>query len=304
MIIVDVLTGSVRAGTSVLYASLGELIAERAGIVNLGTEGSMVAGALGAFAGTAITGNAWLGALFGGICGSAIALIHAFLVISRNANQLASGLAVMFFGVGITAFFGRSLVTEQIKGLEPIHIPLLSDIPWIGRILFYHDGLTYVSYLVVPLLWFVIFKTKWGVMLRATGEKDEVVFAYGVNPKLVKYAAVLAGGFLAGLGGAQLSIAFTNTWVENMTMGRGIIAVALVIFSAWNPVRAMYGAYLYGGAQSLQLVVQQQGIAISPYFLLMTPYVLTLVALYWVGKNQRSMMPEGLSKVFSGAGRS
>jgi simple sugar transport system permease protein len=300
--IVDIFTGAIRSGTSVLFASLGELIAQRAGVVNMGTEGSMLAGALGAFAATAYTGNPWLGILCGGLCGAAMALIHAFLVITRNANQLASGLTVMFFGIGITAFFGRSLVSKQINGFEPIAIPGLSKIPILGPILFHHDILTYLSFILAPIIWLMLYKTRWGVILRATGEKDEVVYAYGVNPKFIRYLAVLAGGFLAGLGGAQLSTAFTHTWVENMTQGRGIIAVALVIFASWLPYRAMLGAYLFGGAQALQLVVHPTGAPISPFLLFMTPYVLTLVAMFIVERKQRSLMPEGLSKVFTGAG--
>jgi simple sugar transport system permease protein len=300
--IIDIFTGAIRSGTSVLFASLGELIAQRAGVVNMGTEGSMLAGALGAFAATAYTGNPWLGILCGGLCGAAMALIHAFLVITRNANQLASGLTVMFFGIGVTAFFGRSLVSKQINGFEPIAIPGLSKIPILGPILFHHDILTYLSFILAPIIWLMLYKTRWGVILRATGEKEEVVYAYGVNPKFIRYLAVLAGGFLAGLGGAQLSTAFTHTWVENMTQGRGIIAVALVIFASWLPYRAMLGAYLFGGAQALQLVVQQTGAPISPFLLFMTPYILTLVAMYIVERKQRSLMPEGLSKVFTGAG--
>jgi ABC-type uncharacterized transport system permease subunit len=302
MNVVDIGTGAIRAGTSVLYASLGELIAERAGVVNLGTEGSMLGGALGAFAVTVWSGNPWLGALAGGLFGALLALIHAFLVISRKANALASGLTVMFFAIGLTSFLGRGFVNKQINGFEPIAIPFLSKIPFVGPLLFQHDGLTYISILLVPTLWFLIFKTRIGVILRATGEREEVVFTYGFSPKLIRYCAVMAGGFLAGIGGAQLSTAYTHTWVENMTQGKGIVAVALVIFAAWRPAKALLGAYLFGGAQALQLVIQQQGYDISPFLLFMTPYVITLLALYLVARKQRSQMPEGLSKVFTGAG--
>ncbi len=297
----DILIGAISSGTSVLFATLGELLAQRSGIVNLGTEGSMLAGALGAFAGTVWSGNPFVGALCGGICGALIALIHAFLVISRGANQLASGLTVMFFGMGVTAFFGRSFVNKQINGLDSISIPGLSQIPFVGRVLFQHDALTYLSFLLVPLMWFFLFRTRWGVILRATGEREEVVYAYGVSPQMVRYLAVVAGGFLAGLGGAQLSIAYTSTWVENMTQGRGSVAVALVIFASWLPQRAMLGAYLFGGAQALQLVMQQSKIVISPFLLFMAPYVLTLIALFIVEYRQRSQIPEELRKVFVGA---
>jgi ABC-type uncharacterized transport system permease subunit len=297
-----ILTGSIRAGTSVLYASLGEVVSQRAGVINLGTEGSMLAGALGAFAVTASTGNPWLGILAGGCCGGLLALVHAFLVIHRHANQLATGLTVMFFAMGLTAFFGRGFVNVQINGFEPYRIPFLGDIPWLGPILFQHDPLTYFSFILVPALGWLLFKSRWGIILRATGEREEVVFAYGISPVLIKYAAVVCGGFLAGVGGAQLSTAYTHTWVENMTQGKGIVAVALVIFAAWRPSRAMLGAYLFGGAQALQLLVQQQGYEISPFLLFMVPYVLTIVALYVVERRRQGQIPEALGKVFSGTG--
>ncbi|MFC5703134.1 ABC transporter permease [Cohnella faecalis] len=298
--IADILTGAIRSGTSVMLASQGELVSERAGVINLGTEGSMLGGALGGFAVTVWTGSPWLGALAGGLCGVLIALIHAFLVLSCGANQLATGLTIMFFGMGVTAFFGRDFVSEQIVGFNPVAIPLLSDIPFLGPILFDHDPLTYLSILLVPLLWFIIFRTRVGIMLRTAGEREEVLFASGINPKLVRYLAVLVGGFLAGLGGAQLSVAYTHSWVENMTAGRGVVAVALVIFASWKPARAMLGAYLFGAAQALQLTVQQQGLAISPFFLFMVPYLLTLLALLIVERRQKSQTPEALGKVFAG----
>lgn len=298
--IADILTGAIRSGTSVLYATQGELISERAGVNNLGTEGSMLAGAFLGFAVTVWTGNPWLGALAGGFGGMLISFLHAFLVVTCQANQLASGLTLMFFGIGITSFFGRSFVSEQIVGFNPVSIPVLSEIPFIGDILFHHDPLTYLSFLLVPFLWYVLYRTRLGVILRATGEREDVLFASGLNPHLVRYLAVMAGGFLAGLGGAQLSIAYTHSWVENMVAGRGIVAVALVIFASWRPERAMIGAYLFGAAQALQLTVQQMGYEISPYFLFMAPYVITLVALYIVEFKKRSQMPEELSKVFTG----
>lgn len=299
--IADILTGAVRSGTSVLYASLGELIAERAGIINLGTEGSMVAGALGGFAFTVWTGNPWLGALGGGLCGGLMAFIHAFLVITRGANQLASGLTLMFLGLGLTAFFGRSFVSESIIGFNPIPIPLLSDIPWVGTILFTHDPLTYISFFLAPAIWLLLYRTRAGIILRASGEREEVVYAYGISPAVVRYLAVILGGFLAGVGGAQLSIAFTHSWVEGMTSGRGIVAAALVIFASWKPARAMAGAYLFGGAQALQLVLQSRGVDVSPFLLFMLPYVLTLIAMFLVERRQRAQMPEGLGQVFTGS---
>lgn len=301
--IADILTGAIRSGTSVMYAAQGELISERAGVINLGTEGSMLSGAFLGFAVTVWTGNPWIGTLAGGFGGVMISLVHAFLVLTCHANQLATGLTVMFLGMGITSFFGRSFVSEQIVGFNAVPVPLLSDIPFIGRIIFNHDPLTYISFLLVPVLWYVLFRTRLGIILRATGEREEVLFASGLNPHLVRYAAVLTGGFLAGVGGAQLSVAYTHSWVENMVAGRGIVAVALVIFATWKPGRAMVGAYLFGGATALQLTVQQMGLPVSPYFLFMAPYIITLTALYIVGFKKRSQIPEGLSKVFAGISR-
>lgn len=299
--IAEILTGSVRSGTSVLFATLGELTAERSGVINLGAEGSMLAGAYCAFAVTTWTGNPWLGIMAGASGGAFVALIHAFLVITRKANQLASGLTVMFFAFGMTAFLGRNFVNQKISSLEPIALPLLSKIPLIGPIFFINDILTFFSFILVPAVWYLLNKTRWGIILRATGENEEVTFCYGFSPTMVRYVAVLIGGVLAGLGGAQLSIAYTNTWVEGMTQGRGIVAAALVIFASWKPGRAMLGAYLFGGAQALQLVVQQKGIDISPYFLFMIPYILTLLVMFIMGRKGRNECPEELGKIFTAA---
>jgi ABC-type uncharacterized transport system permease subunit len=299
--IMEIAAGAIRAGTSVLFATSGELIAQRSGIINLGTEGSMLAGAFVAFAVTVETGHPFLGIVAGGIAGGLIALIHAILVIWRKANQLASGLVITFLAQGITAYFGQNYVNQQAKSLPVIEIPGLSDIPWIGPVLFRHDVLTYLSFIMVPLLWFVLFHTKYGLLLRSTGEKEEVVHTSGYRPNVIRLLAVVAGGFLAGVGGGQLSVAFTHIWVENMTQGRGVIAVALVIFASWFPGRAMVGAYLFGGATALQLSLQARGVPISPFLLFMLPYVLTLLVLYLVGRKQRNVTPQALQQVFEGS---
>lgn len=290
-------SGAIQSGTSVLYGVYGELMSERVGVINLGIEGSMVMGALGAYAVTVQTGSPLLGVLAGMLLGGLLALLHAYLVISRGANQLATGLTIMFLGLGITAFFGRGYVSASIEGgLQSIPIPLLSDIPIIGG-LFNQDILTYLSYLMGPALWFLLFKTRFGMMLRGTGENEEVVYAYGINPHKMRYIGVVMGGMLAGLGGAQLSIAYTKTWIEGMTNGRGVIAVALVILATWQPLKAYIGAYIFGGAQALQLILQQQGYDVSPFLLLMLPYVLTLIALFIVSKRKWQVMPAELKKI-------
>lgn len=297
-----VLAGAIRSGTAVLFTSLGEVVAEKSGIVNLGAEGSMLVGALTAFVVTAETGNPYIGVLAGGVMGALFALIHAFLVINRGANQLASGLTVLILAQGVTAFFGRDYVARQITGLNPINIPVLSDLPFVGPVLFQHDILTYVAFAMAFVIWIFMMRTKWGLVLRATGEREEVVYACGYSPTEIRYGAVIFGGFLAGLGGAQLSVAYTLNWVENMTQGRGLVAVALVIFAGWSPLRAILGSYLFGGAVALQLALQARGVPISPILLSMVPYVLTLAVLVLVGQHRTFAMPEGLRAVFSGGG--
>lgn len=298
----DVGSGAIRSGTSVLYAALGETIAERAGVINLGVEGCMLSGACAGYITTYHTGNAYLGVLAALLAGSGLALIHAFLAVSRGANQLASGLALVFFGLGLTAFAGRPYVGKKITGLANQPLPLLSDIPFVGPVLFNHDSLTYLVFLLGPALWWLLFRSRWGLYLRSVGENTEAAFAAGLNPKRIQYLAVIIGGALAGLGGAQLSLAYTQTWIEGMTNGRGFIAVALVIFALWSPLRAIAGALLFGGAIAFQLQLQARGANISQFLLDMIPYLLTLAVLLVWGRASRQSMPDGLKKVFEGTG--
>jgi simple sugar transport system permease protein len=293
-----VLTGAIRSGTAVLYATLGETVTERAGVTNLGTEGCMIMGACFGFKVAADTGNLFLALLAAGLAGGALSMIHAYLVIHRGANQLASGLALGFFGLGLTALIGRPYVSQNITGLDAVPIPLLADIPFAGPILFNHDILTYLAYLIGPLIWLFLYRTRWGLSLRAVGESADVAFSTGRNPALIQYAAVGFGGIMSGLGGAQLSLALTQTWVEGMTAGYGFIAVALVIFATWQPLRAMLAAFLFGGAVALQFQLQSMGVQIPPYFLLMLPYLLTLAILLFAGQKNRYATPAGLAQVF------
>lgn len=302
VVLLSMLTGAVRSGTSVLYGTLGEIISERAGIVNLGVEGCMLMGACAGFVTTAITKEPILGILAAMLAGGALALVHAYISITREANQLASGLATMFFGLGLTGLIGAPYVKENIEGLNPWAVPFLGDLPYLGTILFRHDVLTYVALLLAPALWALLRFTRWGLAIRAVGERPTVAFSVGLHPKKVRYAAVVAGGVLAGVGGAQLSIAFTHTWVEGMTAGRGFIAVALVIFSMWDPLKAMVGAALFGGAVAFQFQLQAFGTPISPYILDMLPYVMTLAVLLVWGQTGKRAMPEGLKAVLAGGG--
>ena len=298
MIIVDVLAGGVRGGTAILYAALGETLAERAGVINLGTEGSMLAGALAAYAITAETGSPWAGVVAGALAGALLAAVHAFTVLSRGANQLATGLVVLFLGGGLTSMFGAAYVGRAITPFHPYAIPLLSDIPWLGPILFEHDPLVYLSYLLAPAMWWLLFRSRWGLVIRGAGERPAALSAYGHSPLLVRYLAVLGGGLLAGIGGAHLSTAYANAWFENMTAGRGFIAVALVIFAAWHPLRAVGGAYLFGAALALSPALQARGFGFNQFALDALPYLVTIAALIVLGRRRVNAAPEDLSRVF------
>ena len=295
---VEVLTGAVRGGTSILYASIGESVSETAGVVNLGTEGSMLVGALTAYAVTASTGSPWVGAVAALLAGGALALVHAFFVLHRRTNQLATGLVVLFLGLGLTSLFGADYVSRQIEPFTTWNVPLLSDIPWIGEILFRHDPLTYATYVLVPLAWFVLRRTGIGLLLRGAGERSEVLETYGHNVRLVQYLAVAVGGMLAGIGGAQLSTAYANSWFENMTQGRGFVAVAVVIFAARRPLAAMGGSYLFGAALALSPALQARGWSINQFALDSLPYIAVIVVLVLLGKRRAADAPEGLQKVF------
>ncbi|MFN8026049.1 MAG: ABC transporter permease [Acidimicrobiia bacterium] len=294
----EVAIGGVRGGTSILYAGLGETVSERAGVVNLGIEGSMLCGALGAYAANAASGNPWIGALGGAAAGGALALVHAFFVLNRKSNQLATGLVVLFLALGLTSLFGAAYVDEIITPFTPWNVPLLSDIPWIGDIFFKADPLTYVSYFLVPLIWWLLFRSRWGLLVRGSGERTEVLRTYGHNPVLVQYVAVVIGGVLAGIGGAQLSTAYANAWFENMVVGRGFIAVAVVIFASRQPFKVMLGSYLFGAALALSPALQARGVGINQFALSAIPYVATLVVLLIVGRRGADEAPEGLKKVF------
>jgi ABC-type uncharacterized transport system permease subunit len=294
------LSGSVLSGTSLLYATLGEVIVQRSGIVNLGLEGVLLIGAAVAFAATAETGSPVLGILAAALAGGALNLIFGFMVITRRANQLASGLTMMFFGIGLSALVGRPYVEKPIEGLPKLALPFLSDIPWLGTILFKYDILVYGSIPTALLVWWLLFYTRWGLSLRAVGESPVTAFAAGYRPGLLRYQALFLGGLLGGIGGAHLSIALTMAWAEHMTAGRGFIAVALVIFSKWHPLRAILGAFLFGGAIMLQLQLQARGIQISPFLLNMIPYLLTIVVLLVGGKSRRYAAPASLGRVYQG----
>ncbi len=295
-----VLIGAILSGTSVLYATLGEVVTERGGIVNLGLEGVMLMGAVASFATTAQTGNAALGILAGALAGALFNLVFGFLVVTRRANQLASGLALMFGGLGLSALLGVSYVGKMIVGLNEIPIPVLSGVPFVGATFFNYDILVYLAVPTAIVVWWILFSTRWGLRLRAVGENPTTAFAAGLSPALLQYQALIIGGILGGIAGTHLSLAFTKTWQEGMTVGRGFIAVALVIFSRWHPLWAIVGALLFGGAVALQLQMQVRGVPVSPFLLDMLPYLLSLTVLLIWGGSRRHAAPASLGQVFQG----
>lgn len=300
-IVVDVLAGGVRGGTSIMYAALGETVSERAGVVNLGTEGCMLVGALTGFAVSATSGNPWLGVAAAAVAGGLLALVHAVLVVSRGANQMASGLTILFLALGLTSLYGADFVGRTITPLNPIAIPGLSSLPFVGPILFQQDALTYLSFVTAPLLWWVVFRTRAGLLLRTAGERAEVLSVHGYSLTRVRYAAVTAGGMLAGIGGAHLSIAYSQSWFENMIVGRGFIAVALVVFASWQPLQVMGGAYLFGAALALSPALQSRGFGINQFALDMLPFLVTLLFLAFLGRRTLLAAPMELRRVFDNA---
>ena len=301
-LLLGVLAGAILSGTSLLYAALGETIGERAGIVNLGLEGILLVGASVGFAVTDATGSAWWGLAAAAVGGAASNLLFGWLVVSRRANQLASGLAMMFFGLGASALVGSRHVGAVIAGLPKWRPSLLADVPWVKTTtLFNYDALTWLAAPVAGLASWVLFRTRWGLRVRAVGESPGVAYAAGTDPAALQYQALAAGGVLGGVAGAHLSLSVTLTWAEYMTAGRGFIAIALVIFSKWRPLRVIAGALLFGGAEALQLQLQARGVEISPFLLEMLPYLLTLLVLLAWGGSRRLAAPAGLGRTYYGS---
>jgi simple sugar transport system permease protein len=227
-------------------------------------------------------------------------LILAYLVVTRRANQLASGLALMFLGVGLSALIGKSFVGAKITGLPRFLLPGLSNLPTVFSSLFRFDILIILCIPVAFLVWWVLFRTRWGLSLRAVGENADTAFASGRNPFRIRYQALFVGGLLAGMGAAHLSIAYTMNWGEYMTGGRGFIAIALVIFSKWHPLRAIVGALLFSAAVAFQLLLQSSGVQVSPFLLDMIPYFVTLIVLMIWGGTRRQSAPASLGRVYQG----
>ena len=281
----QLLEATIRAGTPLLLATLGEIYAERSGVLNLGVEGMMIVGAITAFMIAYVTANPWLGVLAAILAAVLLSLVHAFVSITLKTNQVVSGLALTFVGLGVSAMLGKAYIGVVLPAsIRPIRIPVLSDIPIIGPGLFEQDPIAYIAIILVPIMWFILYKTEFGLNIRAVGENPAAADTLGVNVYLIRYICVAIGGGLAGLAGAHLSLAYTPMWVEGMTAGRGWIAIGLTIFAMWSPGRALIGAYLFGGIDILQFRLQQYNI--PPNLLGMLPYVFTILALL-VGTTER-----------------
>lgn len=285
--IIPVLAAAVQCGTPILYATLGEVITERAGILNLGVEGMMIVGAFVAFLVTYWTGNPWLAAFAGGLAAGMMGLLHGIVCIIFQGNQVVSGLALTIFGAGLANYLGTPFLGVSTQGFAPFAMPYLGDIPVVGKIFFQHDALVNLSYILPLIMWLIIERTRWGLALRATGEYPEAAAAAGINPRFVRWCALFVGAFLVGIGGAYLSLAYTHIWANNITAGRGWIAVALVIFAFWRPGRAVFGAYLFGGVMAFQLRLQALGTSIPSSLLLMLPYALTILVLFFANVRNK-----------------
>ncbi|BAI72748.1 simple sugar transport system permease protein [Azospirillum sp. B510] len=296
-----ILAAMFAAATPLLFAALGELVVEKSGVLNLGVEGMMLVGAVCGFAVTVRTGSPITGFVVAALAGAATASLFAVLTLFLLANQVATGLALTLFGVGLSALIGQGFVGIPLEGLPKLHIPGLTDLPVVGQALFGQDIMVYLAVAAVPLVHLFLYRTRAGLVLRAVGENHTAAHALGYKVLRIRFFAVLFGGAMAGLGGAFLSMDYTPMWAENMTSGRGWIALALVVFATWKPVRAMLGAWLFGGVTILQLHVQGLGIDVPSQLLSMLPYLATVLVLVLISRDVariRLNAPACLGKLF------
>ena len=293
------------AATPILLAAIGELVVEKAGVLNLGVEGMMIIGAVSGFAVSVSTGNPYLGMIGAIFAGAAVSLLFAVLTQLLMANQVASGLALTLFGLGLSALVGQSYVGIVPPRTEKLDFGFLSDLPVVGRIVFGHDILVYVSLAIVVGTWWWLTRTRGGRILRAVGENHDSAHALGYRVKRVRILAILFGGACAGLGGAYLSLVRVPQWTEGMTAGAGWIALALVVFASWRPWRVLLGAYLFGGIMVLQLNLQAAGFRIPVEYLSMSPYLITILVLVIMSSSRgRASLaaPGSLGRSFHAAG--
>lgn len=286
------IAGILALSTPMAFAALGEVISERAGIINLGTEGVMLVGAISAFSVSFFFHSGFLAVMIGAAAGTLLGLLMAFISVTLKQDQILSGLGVYFLGLGLSGFlyetlFSRIGSTIRIEGLPQLPIPLLSQIPVLGSSLFSQDLIEYLAFITLIIVIFVIGRTTFGISLRAVGENPSAADTLGVSVPKVRYLAVIIGAALAGVGGAYLALSSHAFQAENITAGRGFIAVAMVYFGKWKPARAFFGTFLFGAAYLLGAFFQVVGSSIPYYFLLMVPYILTLVMLVAIARGAR-----------------
>jgi general nucleoside transport system permease protein len=299
--IAQIVVLTLAAGTPLVFAALGELVVEKSGVLNLGVEGMMLVGAIASFIVAAKTGAQWLGVGAGALAGALLSLIFGVLALTLRANQVAAGLALSLFGIGLSAFVGRPYMSVVIEGIKPIVVPGLTTLPVFGKLVFGHNPLVYASIALFAAVQIFLRRTRAGLVLRAVGESPQSAHAIGYPVLAIRYAAVLFGGACAGLAGAFLAVAYTPSWVEGMTAGRGWIALALVVFATWKPWRVMIGAYLFGSVTLAQFQAQAAGVAVPAQLLAMLPYVATVVVLAIISRDAamiRLNAPASLGKPY------
>ena len=299
-LLLAVLAGAIRSGTPIAFAAIGETLSERSGVMNLGVEGMMLMGAMVGVVVQVETGIPALALLVAGLAASTLAAIHAFITVYLNGNQLVSGIGLSIVGTGLSGFLGRPYVGVRFSGIDVWGIPFLKDLPFLGKVLFQHDILVYMTAFVAAAVWFLLYKTRLGLHIRAVGEEPHAAYAQGVPVRRSRTLAIVLGGFLSGIGGAHLSLAYTQLWAERMTAGQGLIAVGLVIVAGWHPVRVLLTTYLFGILIVLHLNLQASGITISPYILAALPYLFAVLALTFATFiDKRQGMPAALAKEFN-----
>jgi len=300
-ILQSILLTIITASTPLLIAAIGELVTERSGVLNLGVEGMMIMGAISGFAFAQLTGNAYFGVIGSVVVGAGFSMLFAFLAVTLVTNQVATGLALTILGLGVSGLWGEAFIGVPGIKLEAITIPLLSDIPFFGKLLFAQDIIFYASIaLLISTSWF-LFKTRAGLILRSVGDNHASAHSLGISVTRVRYLAVLFGGACCGLAGGYMSLVYTPLWVENMTAGRGWIALALVVFASWRPLRLVAGAYLFGAMGIVELNLKALGVQIPAQFLSALPYLATIIVLVLISRNRRLTIintPASLGKGF------
>ena len=284
-LITNILYATFKTGTPLILIALGEMVCEKSGVLNLGQEGMLLVGAAVGFITASVTGNYFLAVFCAIFAGMMMSLIFGFLSITLAANQVATGLALTIFGAGLSAFLGNSYIGIGLEGIQVWNVPFLSDIPVIGKVFFKHDPLVYLTIILFAVVFWVFRSTRLGLKIRAVGENPEAANAIGIHVHQIRYMAVLFGGAMTGLGGAYLSLVYTPMWSDGMSAGRGWIALALVVFASWKAERILLGAYLFGFASIMHLVLQGTKFEVSPNLMAMLPYLATIIVLVWLSSD-------------------